>query len=378
MQTLLEPVAATLVGDITRKKPPSGVVLAIAEGNHVHVSAAGVDDFSTGAETTARHQQDIASVSKILTTLAVLVLVGQGKITLDSTVGTVFGRRAGHHAQATVEDLLRHRAGFRQWWPLYLEPNAAEDPVGAALAVPPLDRPGHVRRYSDLGMQVLGGIVAGVTGQSFARAVHELVLEPLGATTVLPGSPAPSCPVLAGPDGDAIERQMIRSNEPFPIGKNAASFRWRTARIIREPADGNAFHVFRGAGGHAGWFADADGLLRVASALADPRLLGIDQMTADQIATEVDAGQGLGVRRYTLTWHGRGRILLGHQGFTGTFVGAAPATTNDPELRLALLANRLHGCPAPTRELLVDVEALWTGALTAADKLLAPLPRGER
>jgi CubicO group peptidase (beta-lactamase class C family) len=374
----LTAVAADLLVPIDGRTPPAGVVLAVADGERVHVGAAGVADLDAGALVGPRHVQDVASVSKVLTTLAVLALVGRGELTLDSTLHRLLGDRAGVHGATTVEDLLRHRAGLLPWWPLYLEPDAAADPVAHALALPPLRGRDEERTYSDLGMQILGDVVARVAGLPFAAAVTDLVLRPLGATGVTPGAPAEGRPVLAGPDGDAIERDMVRSGVPYPVDRTDEGFAWRTHRIVAEPADGNAFHAFRGAAGHAGWFADVDGLLRIAAAIADPTIVGGDPAGAAALSTTVDPGQGLGLRRYEVRWQGRDRVLLGHPGFTGAFVGATPADDDAPPVRIALLANRLHGRPAPGRDALTDTDILWRTALDAADTIIDPNPSGDR
>lgn len=357
----------TIIAARAAAAAPTGAVLAVAEGDDVRVAAAGVEDLDTLAPVGPRHAQDLASVSKVLTTLAVLGLVGRGALTLDTTLGGLLGARAGDHADATVEDLLRHRGGMAPWWPLYLEPDAADDPVTAALARPPIGRPGGAATYSDLGMMVLGAVVEHVGGAPLPDMVRHLVLEPVGAGTTTPGAPADGVPSLSGPDGDAIEREMVRSGVPYAVTRRDDGFPWRTDRITREPADGNAFHVFRGAAGHAGWFSDVDGLIRIAAALLDPAIVGVDPRTQGALAVARDGSQALGVRRYGFRWRGRDRVLLGHPGFTGAFVGAAPAVADDPPLRFALLANRLHGRPAPGRGRLVDVETLWRTATASAD-----------
>ena len=136
--------------------------------------------------------------------------------------------------------------------------------------------------------------------------------------------------------------------------------------------DGNAHHAFGGTAGHAGWFAGPDGLLAVASALADPGQLGIGEHLAGELSRELDQGQGLGARSYRVSWRGRTRTVLGHPGFTGAFVGAAPATSTDATLRVCMLANRLHGAPSADARTLPNVELLWRSVMTELDTALRP------
>lgn len=373
----LDAVVESLVAPRAGAHSPPAALLAVSVDGAVHRAAAGIADLARREPVGVAHAQDLASVSKVLTTLALQVLFSRGEVGPRTRLGEVLGARAGSHPDATLELLLRHRAGVRQWWPLYLEPDAAADPVATGLALPPLCPPDTAWHYSDLGMQALGAVVSTVCGGDFATAVRELVLDPLGAASVTAGEPAPGAPVLAGPDGDRIEQEMVASGDPYPVGMDGERFAWRTRPLLGEIADGNAFHAFRGAAGHAGWFGDLDGLLEVAGAIADPRRLGIGPDVTRDLEVTVDEHQARGLRRYTIQWAGRDRIVFGHPGFTGAFVGASAACVDGPELRVALLSNRLHGAPPPTRQDLTAVEPQWREAMTHVDTILNATPTGE-
>lgn len=366
--------AASVVAHTPRHAPP-GAVLAIATGDDVHRAAAGTADLATGERVTLRHAQDLASVGKVLTTLAAQVLASRGALAMTDELGHHLGRRAGAHREATLDELLRHRAGVLEWSPLYLDVSAQDDPIATALAMPPRGARG-LRRYSDLGMMAVGAVIEQVTRLPYGAAVRQLVLDPLSASTIMPTEPAADIPTLTGPDGDAIERAMVRSGDPYPVAGADLPFTWRCAPLRRSIADGNAHHAFHAPAGHAGWFGDLDGLLRVASAIAQPELLGIAPHIAVELRIPRDSGQGQGLRHYRVRWRGRDRLLLGHPGFTGAFIGAAAGDEGEPPLRVVLLANRLHGAPAPARHELADVETLWRGALAHADRILHPTSGG--
>jgi CubicO group peptidase (beta-lactamase class C family) len=105
----------------------------------------------------------LASVTKLLTAMAVLVAVEEGTVALDDEAGP---------EGATVAHLLAHASG------LGLD--------GARLAAP-----GRRRIYSNAGFDVLGQLVAERAGMPFATYATEAVLAPLGMTaTSILGSPA--------------------------------------------------------------------------------------------------------------------------------------------------------------------------------------------
>lgn len=370
-------VVEGILSDRWGTHPPPGAVLAVSEGGARHVGARGIADLPTREAMTTAHAFDLASVSKALTTLALRRLIARGSLADDTTLGSVLGPRAGTVAASTIDDLMRHRSGLTEWWPLYLVPGASDDPIAAGLGLPPRYLPRAGRHYSDIGMQALGAVVARVAGAPLAHAVRELVLDPLGTATITPGAPASGTAAVSGPDGDAIEREMVRSGVPYPVGLAVDGFAWRTHALRGEVADGNAFHAFGGMAGHAGWFSDAAGLLRVAAALAEPAEHGFGDDTASAFATALDDGQGQGLLHYRLRWRGRERLFVGHSGFTGTLIAAAPATPSEPAVLTVLLTNRLHGHPAPPHERLAAVETLWREAMTRANDLLHP-PTGAR
>lgn len=374
----LAPVAASIIEARSPMHPPPSAVFALTEGGTSYVSAAGIDDLSLGTAATAAHAFDLASVSKLLTTLTLARLVAEGTISSGDRIGHLLGSRAGIHADVTIDQLLRHRAGLAEWHPIYLLPDVHQDPVKATLSIPPRYQRDSGHHYSDLGFQILGDVISRVSGARFDEMVRQLVLAPLQARTVTPFRPGDGTPAAAGPDGDAIEREMVRSGTPYAVDADEKTFAWRHATLRGAVADGNSFHAFGAAAGHAGWFSDAAGALAIAAALASPERIGASPDAIEAMAAEVDPGQGAGTRTYRLRWKGVERLFLGHPGFTGTFIAASPATTSEPEVLAVLLTNRLHGRPAPTRHALSPVEDRWRDAMALADHILNQPTMGQR
>ncbi|MDQ4089294.1 MAG: beta-lactamase family protein [Actinomycetota bacterium] len=105
-----------------------------------------------------------ASVTKILTALAVLVAVEEEALSLDEPAGP---------PGSTVRHLLAHASGLAYDQDRVLAP------------------PGRRRIYSNRGFEALGTLVADRTGMAFGSYLTEAVLHPLGMTGArLDGSPA--------------------------------------------------------------------------------------------------------------------------------------------------------------------------------------------
>jgi CubicO group peptidase (beta-lactamase class C family) len=151
----------------------------------VGFAATGVADAggvlaTTGSTGTAVR---IASVTKPIVALTVLVAVEEGTVGLDEAAGP---------PGSTVRHLLAHTSGL------------AFD--GAGVLAPP----GQRRIYSNTGFEVLARHLAGKAAMPFADYLHEAVVEPLGlAATELRGSPAAGVWSTVD-DLLAVAREMLR------------------------------------------------------------------------------------------------------------------------------------------------------------------------
>ncbi len=214
---------------------------------------------------------DVASVTKIVTTLAIMRLRAEGALGLDARVRDLLpGFSGGAKDAVTVRMLLLHRAGLTEWWPLYADatdgPAVIGDPraaIARAAALPLAYAPDSGRHYSDLGFQLLGAIVEAAHGSGLRDAVAALVTGPLGLRDTSYG-PVPDA--AATSDGDSWERRMIATGEPYPVPAEAP--RGSRVHLLRgEVNDGNAHHAFGGAAGHAGIFSTAADVARLGAVM---------------------------------------------------------------------------------------------------------------
>ena len=120
------------------------------------VSASGVEEAYKGG-VTGGDQFEVASVTKLMTTMAALVAVETGRIDLDQRCP-----EAGDGV--TVRHLLAHASGL------------PFEPPGRAR------RPQERRIYSNVGFRVLAEAVADATGMAFPNWLAGSVFQPLGMT----------------------------------------------------------------------------------------------------------------------------------------------------------------------------------------------------
>ena len=165
-------------------------VLAIRHGKvsyqqqfgYRHIGATPADSLPVTPATLFR----IASVSKMMTTVGLMRLVEQGKLSLDQDVGIYLGfsLRNPHFPQqaVTLRSLLSHTSSLRDaggyaWGPersLRDVFTAGGDAMWDTAAAP-----GSYFTYSNLNWGVIGTVMEKVTGERFDLLMRRLLLDPL-------------------------------------------------------------------------------------------------------------------------------------------------------------------------------------------------------
>lgn len=188
-QRALDAALAAIVED-TAHPLASLSVLAIRHGKvsyqqqfgYRHLGATPADHLPVTPATLFR----IASVSKMMTTLGLMRLVEQGKLSLDQDVGIYLGfsLRNPHFPQrpVTLRSLLSHTSSLRDaggyaWGPersLRDVFTAGGDTMWDSSAAP-----GNYFSYSNLNWGVIGTVMEKVTGERFDLLMRRLLLDPL-------------------------------------------------------------------------------------------------------------------------------------------------------------------------------------------------------
>ncbi|HEV3416871.1 MAG TPA: serine hydrolase domain-containing protein, partial [Pirellulales bacterium] len=176
---------------------------SVAVGNHSQVlwtHGFGRLDYEQGAEVTPETLYDLASVTKIIgTTSVVLTLVRDGKLAVTDPVSRYvpeFLTAANdetdkqRRAKVTIEHLLTHSSGLPAGAPLYKKADTYDGIINLVLATPLQVEPGARSVYSDLGVMLLGEVVARAGGKRLADLEQERVFTPLGLHDTMRNPPA--------------------------------------------------------------------------------------------------------------------------------------------------------------------------------------------
>lgn len=146
----------------------------------------------------------IASMTKPITSLGIMILVDEGKLSVDDEVEKHLPEFRGQMLVAsrnadsitlkkparkiTIRDLLMHTSGVPSSFPpglaeLYVRRNHTLAEATMAVSQRPLDfEPGSRWSYCNLGLDTLGRIIEVVSGVPYEQFLHARVFEPLGMT----------------------------------------------------------------------------------------------------------------------------------------------------------------------------------------------------
>ncbi|MEB8194489.1 beta-lactamase family protein [Raoultella terrigena] len=193
-------IQAAVQRALDERRLVGAVVLVARDGALIHRQAAGWADRESGRTMAADAVFRLASVSKPIVSTAALVLVAQGRLSLDDSLERWLPEFRpllpdGQPARIAVWQLLSHTAGLGY---RFFEADAngpyaragvsdGMDASGISLAenlrriasVPLLYEPGTGWGYS-LATDVLGALIERVQGEPLDSAVRQLVTGPLG------------------------------------------------------------------------------------------------------------------------------------------------------------------------------------------------------
>lgn len=177
---------AEFVADQAATLRVPGVAVGVWAGGRETYACHGVTNIDNPLPVDRETMFVIGSVSKTFTATALMRVVADGRVELDAPVRRYIPefRLADEHAAAeiTVMELLNHTAGL-DWGPA-VDTGEGDDALAAYVAAlarsTPIAAPGTRASYSQAGFNVAGRILENVTGQTFERAVGELLFEPLG------------------------------------------------------------------------------------------------------------------------------------------------------------------------------------------------------
>lgn len=268
---------------------------------------------------------DVASLSKIITSTEILMLINDGKISLNGKINTYlpiineFEVLSERLENVTVEQLLTHNSGIIDWYPFYSEEGTVFEVMNKVI--------GKYEKfngtlYSDLNFILLGEIIKSVTGLSLEESLDKYIKHRLNIKNIC-YCPTDKSNIAPTSYGNGIEENMCKE-------RNIEFNNWRShdKALVGEVNDGNAHYFFNGVSGHAGIFADVQAYVD----LCRYYMTSSNELIKSSMKEQRE-GRGLG-------WQISESYPLGcgHSGFTGPSIWVCM----DKSIAAVIFTNRLH------------------------------------
>lgn len=202
---------------------PALCAAMIREGRIVAIGVAGVRQYGVTARATTLDKWHVGSCTKSMTASLAAMLVEDGTLKWETTVGEVFPdtKMAAPWKDVTLEQLLTHRAGAPHdppadlWTAAWLRLGPPSEQraafVRGLLLTPPVSAPGTAFLYSNQGYSIAGAMMEKRTQIPWETLMRQRLFGPLGMKSAGFGA-------AATPDKvDAPWGHLVRDGQIVPV-----------------------------------------------------------------------------------------------------------------------------------------------------------------
>ncbi len=218
LKTAIDIYDAWIRHTMHKKHQPGLAIGLVHNGELLWGKGYGYADLDAKIPVTLDTRFRIASITKTFTAIAILQLRDAGKLNLDDPVSAYLDWYDLQFAGAppiTIRNLLSHSSGLPRdsHKPMWTDCDAPtwDDFVEAMRKRPPTRAPNDKFAYSNVGYSLLGGIIAEVSGQTWADYLQRNILDLLDMSATYP-IPKSDDPLLAkgySRLGDDYQRQPM-------------------------------------------------------------------------------------------------------------------------------------------------------------------------
>jgi CubicO group peptidase (beta-lactamase class C family) len=187
-QSAPSPKIDTVMQAYVDRQKLSGAVMLVADNRHIlHLSAVGRRDIEHNLPMRIDTIFWVASMTKLMTASAIMMLSDEGKLSIDDPVSKFIPAFAelktpkGNPANLTLRHLLTHTSGLAEVPKEELsKPLTLAELMNYFLNRPMVFAPGARWEYCQTGINSLGRIIEIVSGESYENFMRERLFIPLG------------------------------------------------------------------------------------------------------------------------------------------------------------------------------------------------------
>lgn len=172
--------------EVQQKQLPAFSIAIVDKDHVVWAEGFGFEDADKTVPASAGTVYRVGSISKLLTDIAVMQQVEQGKLDLDAPIQTYlpdFAPKSKSNTPITLRQLMSHRSGLVREPPVgsYFDPTepTLAETVASLNDTALVYQPDTKTKYSNAAITVVGAALEQPTGQSHTDAVRQSILKPL-------------------------------------------------------------------------------------------------------------------------------------------------------------------------------------------------------
>ncbi|NQZ06163.1 MAG: beta-lactamase family protein [Algicola sp.] len=172
---------------------PGGSVIVIKQGEVFFQASYGLADMEHAVKNTPDTVFKMASITKEFTAVAVLMLIHEGKVTLqdpickhvpyyyDISKEDKNTKENKNKSAISIEHLLTHTSGIIDTWDFSHRDDMTVEQMIDLFKDQPLGfKPGEADYYSNSGYKLLGAMIENLSGISYGEFIESRIFKPLG------------------------------------------------------------------------------------------------------------------------------------------------------------------------------------------------------
>jgi CubicO group peptidase (beta-lactamase class C family) len=163
---------------------PGASVMVIRDGQPILTKSFGLANVETGQPVEPSTNFRLASITKQFTATSILMLVDDGKLSLDDSIRQHFPAFPEFADGITIRHILQHTSGIEDYEPIYGDRFPAQvTDRGVVDIISKTDgamfAPGSQYSYSNSGYAILAVLVENLSGKTFPGFLHDNIFAPL-------------------------------------------------------------------------------------------------------------------------------------------------------------------------------------------------------
>ncbi len=175
--------------ELKRQHIPGAWVMVRKDGRVVKAKGYGTANLESRTPVTAETRMQTGSIGKMFTATGIMLLVKDGKLSLDDSISKHFPGSPDWWKPITIRHLLSHTGGIPDYegekYSVDLKKEYTEDElIRFAQAMKPDFAPGEKWSYSNTDYVILGVLIHRLTGRFYADFLRDRVWKPAGMPTI--------------------------------------------------------------------------------------------------------------------------------------------------------------------------------------------------